>query len=115
MSETWMGLIIGGSALSIAMRMVIGRYRRERTRARTQWFTPVRAVFLREPAGARVALLHVQATVDRDIGAGHEAGIVRAQVKHERHQTRAPMRPASPWASRLNPPCRREAKKPRIE
>jgi hypothetical protein len=34
MSETWMGLIIGGSALSIAMLMVIGHYRRERTRAR---------------------------------------------------------------------------------
>lgn len=34
MSETWMGLIIGGSALSIAMLMVIVHYRRERTRAR---------------------------------------------------------------------------------
>jgi hypothetical protein len=35
-------------------------------------------------AGSCVALLHVLATVDRDIGAGHEAGIVRAQLKHER-------------------------------
>ncbi|MCC8404577.1 hypothetical protein LJ655_22280 [Paraburkholderia sp. MMS20-SJTN17] len=34
MSETWMGLIIGGSALCIAMFVVIGLYRRERTRAR---------------------------------------------------------------------------------
>jgi hypothetical protein len=34
MSETGMGLIIGGSALSIAMLMVIGHYRRERMRAR---------------------------------------------------------------------------------
>lgn len=34
MSETWMGLIIGGSALSIAVLMVIGHYRRERRRAR---------------------------------------------------------------------------------
>jgi hypothetical protein len=34
MSETWMGLIIGGSALSIAMFMVIGHYRRERMRAK---------------------------------------------------------------------------------
>ncbi|MFM0211353.1 hypothetical protein PQQ96_28555 [Paraburkholderia sediminicola] len=34
MSETWMGLIIGGSAISIAMLMVIGHYRRERMRAR---------------------------------------------------------------------------------
>jgi len=49
-----------------------------------EWFTPVRAVSQHEPAGARVALLHVLAAVDRDIGAGHEAGIVRAQVKHER-------------------------------
>jgi hypothetical protein len=39
---------------------------------------------LHESAGARIALLHVLATVDRDIGAGHEAGIVRAQVEHER-------------------------------
>jgi len=34
MSETWTGLIIVGSALSIAMFMVIGHYRRERARAR---------------------------------------------------------------------------------
>lgn len=34
MSETWIGLIIGGSALSIAMLMMIGHYRRERRRAR---------------------------------------------------------------------------------
>ncbi|MFM0498748.1 hypothetical protein PQQ88_33400 [Paraburkholderia caledonica] len=34
MSETWMGQIIGGSALGIAMLMVIGHYRRERRRAR---------------------------------------------------------------------------------
>jgi len=34
MSETWTGMIIGGSALSIAMLAVIGHYRRERTRAK---------------------------------------------------------------------------------
>ena len=34
MSETWTGLIIGGSALSIATLMVLGHYRRERRRAR---------------------------------------------------------------------------------
>jgi hypothetical protein len=34
MSHTWMGLIIGGSALSIAMLMVIRHYRRERIRAK---------------------------------------------------------------------------------
>ena len=34
MSETWIGLIIGGSALGVAMLMVIGHYRRERMRAR---------------------------------------------------------------------------------
>jgi hypothetical protein len=34
MSETWIALIIGGSALSIAMLMMMGHYRRERRRAR---------------------------------------------------------------------------------
>ncbi|EEA04233.1 conserved hypothetical protein [Burkholderia sp. H160] len=34
MSETWMGLIIRGPALGIALFMVLGHYRRERTRAR---------------------------------------------------------------------------------
>jgi hypothetical protein len=33
MSETWIGLLIGGSALGIAVLMVIGHYRRERKRA----------------------------------------------------------------------------------
>ena len=34
MSETWMGLIIGGAALGIAMLMAMAHYRRERARAR---------------------------------------------------------------------------------
>jgi hypothetical protein len=34
MSETWMGLVIGGSAIGIAMLMVIVHYRREHMRAR---------------------------------------------------------------------------------
>ncbi|MGF6962023.1 hypothetical protein QFZ97_007979 [Paraburkholderia youngii] len=34
MSETWMGLVIGGTALGIAMFMVVSHYRRERMRAR---------------------------------------------------------------------------------
>lgn len=33
MNETWMGLIIGCSALGIALVLVIGHYRRERIRA----------------------------------------------------------------------------------
>ncbi|MEZ0601968.1 hypothetical protein ACAX43_07415 [Paraburkholderia sp. IW21] len=34
MGETWVGLIIGGSALNIAIFMTIGHYRREHIRAR---------------------------------------------------------------------------------
>ncbi|MBB5426814.1 hypothetical protein HDG40_004993 [Paraburkholderia sp. JPY158] len=34
MSQTWIGLVIGGAALGIAMFLVISHYRRERMRAR---------------------------------------------------------------------------------
>ncbi|HTR08563.1 MAG TPA: hypothetical protein VMJ11_18300 [Paraburkholderia sp.] len=34
MSETWMGLVIGCSALAIALPAVVAHYRRERHRAR---------------------------------------------------------------------------------
>ncbi|WP_168787399.1 hypothetical protein [Paraburkholderia aromaticivorans] len=34
MSETWLGLVIGCSALAIAVPLVMGHYRRERHRAR---------------------------------------------------------------------------------
>jgi hypothetical protein len=34
MSETWVGLVIGCSALAIALPLVMGHYRRERHRAR---------------------------------------------------------------------------------
>jgi hypothetical protein len=34
MNETWVGLVIGCSALAIALPLVMGHYRRERHRAR---------------------------------------------------------------------------------
>ena len=53
------------------------------TRVLREWFAPVGAVPPYEPVAARVASLHVLPAVDRDIGAGHEAGIVGAQVDNQ--------------------------------